>query len=36
MYLSSLIDAGKSSSAIMRAFDGIKWFHGINGMVDPT
>lgn len=36
MYLSTLIDEGKSDSVITAAFYGIKWFHNINDTTDPT
>ncbi|XP_053379426.1 integrase/recombinase xerD homolog isoform X2 [Mercenaria mercenaria] len=36
MYLSNLIDSGKSDSVIMAAFYGIKWYHSINDFQDPT
>lgn len=36
MYLSNLIDIGKSDSVITAAFYGIKWYHNINDFADPT
>lgn len=36
MYLSSLIDLGKSDSVISAAFYGIKWYHNVNDYSDPT
>lgn len=36
MYLSHLIDMGKSDSVITSAFYAIKWLHDINGHMDPT
>ena len=36
MYLSILIDEGKSSNVVSSAFYAIKWLHNINDLVDPT
>jgi len=36
MYLSSLIDSGKSDSVVMSAYYGIKWYHNISDSKDPT
>lgn len=36
MYLSSMIDNGKSNSVITSAFYGIKWYHNMNDLPDPT
>jgi hypothetical protein len=36
MYLSNLIDIGISDSEITAAFYGIKWYHNINDLADPT
>ena len=36
MYLSTLIDLGKSDSVVSAAFYGIKWLHNINDYPDPT
>ena len=36
MYLSSLIDKGKSDSVVSAAFYGIKWYHCVNDVEDPT
>lgn len=36
MYLSHLIDSGKSESVISSAFYAIKWLHDVNGHDDPT
>lgn len=36
MYLSSLIDLGKSDNVISSAFYAIKWLHDINDFEDPT
>ncbi|XP_052220347.1 uncharacterized protein LOC127837384 [Dreissena polymorpha] len=36
LYLSNLIDAGKSDSVVSAAFYGIKWYHNINDLQDPT
>ena len=36
MYLTTLLDEGKSVSVISAAFYGIKWAHNISGFDDPT
>lgn len=36
MYLSSLIDSGKSDSVVTSAYYGIKWHHNISDLKDPT
>lgn len=36
MYLSHLIDSGKSYHVINSAFYAIKWLHNINDSIDPT
>ena len=36
MYLSCLIDQGKSDSVVTAALYGIKWYHNINDYPDPT
>ena len=36
MYLSHMIDIGKSSGVVSATYYGIKWFHDINGYDDPT
>jgi integrase len=36
MYLSSLIDSGKSDSVVTSAYYGIKWYHNISDSKDPT
>lgn len=36
MYLSSLIDSGKSDSVVTSVFYSIKWYHSINDLKDPT
>ena len=36
MYLSSLIDSGKSDSVVSSAYYGIKWYHNISDSRDPT
>lgn len=36
MYITSLLDQGKSDNVILSAVYGIKWAHNINGLRDPT
>lgn len=36
MYLSSMIDTGKSDKVISAMFYAIKWYHNINDLKDPT
>ena len=36
MYITSLLDEGKSDSVILSAIYGIKWAHNVNDLNDPT
>ena len=36
MYITSLLDQGKSDNVVVAAVYGIKWAHNINGLSDPT
>ena len=36
MYITSLLDQGKSDNVVTAAVYGIKWAHNINGFSDPT
>ena len=36
MYITSLLDEGKSESVILSAIYGIKWAHNVNDLNDPT
>ena len=36
MYITHLLDQGKTDSVISSAVYGIKWAHNVNDLVDPT